>query len=455
MSEPLVIIGNGMAAARLCEELSARALGRYAIAVVGKEPRLAYNRILLSSVLAGEVSVSDITVKPADWWRKHGVTLCYGTAATAVDIAARTVTLDDNTILPFGKLVFATGSRAVRLPIAGADLPGVLTFRDLADTESLVRAARRGTRAIVIGGGLLGIEAAYGLAKAGVAVTLIHLMDRLMERQLDARAAAMLKRAVEAKGIDVQLEAATARLVGNDRVEAVELKDGRILPADTVVIAVGISPNAEIARAANLTVNCGIVVDDDLSTSNPNIFAIGECAEHRGVCYGLVEPANDQARVLAERFAGRDTLYTGSVNATNLKVSGVHVFSAGDFLGAPGTESIVLADAGLGTYRKLIIESERLAGAVLYGDTADARWYLELLRSGVSIDAIREDLVFGRVFVERKAIPEAKLEPKTRASSFDAAASKSDLGAAFAADAAGQWTPPAAPLTSLIGVPAE
>jgi nitrite reductase (NADH) large subunit len=410
MSEPLVIIGNGMAAAKLCEELSQRALGRYAIAVIGKEPRLAYNRVLLSSVLAGEVSAGDLTVKPADWWRKHGVTLCYGTAAIAVDAAARTVTLEDNTTLPFARLVFATGSRAVRLPIAGIELPGVLTFRDLADTESLVRAARRGSRAVVIGGGLLGIEAAYGLAKAGVEVTLVHLMDRLMERQLDARAAALLKRAVEAKGIKVELEAATARFVGNDRVEAVELKDGRILHADTVVVAVGIAPNAEIARSANLAVNRGIVVDDGLATNDPNIFAIGECAEHRGVCYGLVEPANDQARVLAERFAGRSATYTGSVNATNLKVSGVHVFSAGDFLGAPGTDSVVLADAGLGTYRKLVIQGERLVGAVLYGDTADARWYLDLLSTGVSIEAIRQDLVFGRAFVERKAGLEARSE---------------------------------------------
>jgi nitrite reductase (NADH) large subunit len=421
MSEPLVIIGNGMAAARLCEELSQRALGRFAIAVVGKEPRLAYNRVLLSSVLAGEVAASDLTVKPAEWWRNHGVTLCYGRAATAVDIAARTVTLDDATTLSFGKLVFATGSRAVRLLIAGADLPGVLTFRDLADTESLVHAARRGSRAVVIGGGLLGIEAAYGLAKAGVAVTLIHLMDRLMERQLDARAAAMLKRAVEAKGITVELEAATARLTGRDCVEAVELKDGRILPVDTVVIAVGIAPNAEIAGSAKLAVNRGIVVDDQLSTSDPNIFAIGECAEHRGICYGLVEPANEQARVLAERFAGRDTRYSGSVNATNLKVSGVHVFSAGDFLGAPGTESITLADAGLGTYRKLVVEGERLVGVVLYGDTADARWYLELLRSGGSIESLRQDLVFGRAFAERKASLEAKpsLDSKLNAAPSD------------------------------------
>jgi nitrite reductase (NADH) large subunit len=455
MSEPLVIIGNGMAAARLCEELSQRALGRYAIAIVGKEPRLAYNRVLLSSVLAGEVSANDITVRPAEWWRKHGVTLCYGTAATAVDVAARTVTLDDNTTLPFGKLVFATGSRAVRLPIAGADLPGVLTFRDLADTESLVRAARRGSRAVVIGGGLLGIEAAYGLAKAGVAVTLIHLMDRLMERQLDIRTAAMLKRAVEAKGIEVLLETATARLVGNERVESVELKDGRILPADTVVIAVGIAPNAEVARSANLAVNRGIVVDDELSTSNPDIFAIGECAEHRGVCYGLVEPANDQAQVLAERFAGRDVHYNGSVNATNLKVSGVHVFSAGDFLGAPGTESIVLADVGLGTYRKLVIEGDRLAGAVLYGDTGDARWYLELLRAGTLVEPFRGDLVFGPAFVERKANSTTKLAPEICIGPSGTAASLSKLGTTLAANAVEKWTPAIAPLTSAPGVPAQ
>jgi nitrite reductase (NADH) large subunit len=418
MSEPLVIIGNGMAAARLCEELTQRALGRYAIAVVGKEPRLAYNRVLLSSVLAGEVAAGDLTVKPADWWRRHGVTLCYGTAATAVDARARVVTLDDGTTLPFAKLVFATGSRAVRLPLPGGDLPGVLTFRDIADTELLVRAGRRGSRAVVIGGGLLGIEAAYGLAKAGVNVTLIHLMDRLMERQLDARAAALLKRAVEAKGIKVELQAATARLIGGDHVEGVALEDGRTLAADTVVIAVGIAPNAEVARSAGLAVKRGIVVDDGLATSDANIFAIGECAEHRGVCYGLVEPANDQARVLAERLAGRNAQYTGSVNATNLKVSGVHVFSAGDFLGSAGTESIVLADAGLGTYRKLVIEGDRLVGAVLYGDTADARWYLELLRTGASVESIRADLVFGRAFAERKAglgtEPGAESDPESK-----------------------------------------
>jgi nitrite reductase [NAD(P)H] large subunit len=313
------------------------------------------------------------------------------------------VTSADGKTLAFAKLVFATGSRPIRLPVAGADLHGVLTFRDMADVASISRAARGGTRVVVIGGGLLGIEAAYGLAKDGAEVTLVHLMDRLMERQLDARAAEMLKRAVEAKGIDVLLEVATTRFIGDGHVEAVELKDGRIIVSDMVVIAVGVKPNAEIAAAAGLAVNRGIIVDDHLSTSTADVFAIGECAEHRGVCYGLVEPANEQARLLAARLAGRNVRYGGSVNATNLKVSGVHVFSAGDFLGAPGTESIVLADPGLGMYRKLAIAGGCLIGTVLYGDTTDALWYLELIRSGAAIDAFREDLVFGRALAERQA----------------------------------------------------
>ncbi len=407
MSEPLVIIGNGMAATRLCEELAQRALGRYAIAVIGQEPQLAYNRVLLSSVLAGEVAANDIELKPARWWRDRGVTLRYGAAATAVDVAARTVTLADGKTLSFAKLVFATGSQAIRLSVPGANLPGVKTFRDMADVEavlaSLSPAARRTRRVAVIGGGLLGIEAAYGLAKCGAAVTLVHLMDRLMERQLDARAAALLKRAVEREGITVLLEAETARFVGEDRVEALVLKDGRVVAADMAVIAVGIKPNAGLAAAAGLAVNRGILVDDHLSTSAKDVFAIGECAEHRGLCYGLVEPANEQAGVLAERLAGREAAYRGSINATNLKVSGVHVFSAGDFLGAAGTESIVLADPGLGTYRKLVVADGRLVGSVLCGDTSDALWYLDLIRSGAAIEPYRDDLVFGRALAERQA----------------------------------------------------
>src|SRR5262249_32685853 len=282
MSEPLVIIGNGMAAARLCQELAQRALGRYAVAMIGEEPRLAYNRVLLSSVPAGEIAATDISLKPASWWSDRGVTLCYGAGVTAVDVAARTVTLSDGAALPFAKLVFATGSRAICLPVAGAELPGVMTFRNMGDVALISRAARRAARAVVVGGGLLGIEAAYGLAKAGAAVTLVHLMDRLMERQLDAPAAALLKRALEARGIEVLLNAATTRFIGGSHVEGVELKDGRVLAAHAVVAAVGIKPNAEVAASAGIAVNRGIVVDDHVATNKADVFAIGECAEHRG-----------------------------------------------------------------------------------------------------------------------------------------------------------------------------
>lgn len=395
MSEPLVIIGNGMAAARLADELARRALGRYAIAVIGDEPRLAYNRVLLSSVLAGEIGADEIELKPARWWRDHGVTLSYGRAAATVDLAARHVTLVDGREVPFSKLVFATGSQALRLAVPGADLAGVQTFRDSRDVESLLRLAAAKRRVVVVGGGLLGLEAAYGLAKAGARVTLVHLMDRLMERQLDSPAAALLRRLVETKGVEVLLEASTARIIGEDKVEGVELADGRRLAADAVIFAAGIRPNVALARAAGVAVGRGIVVGDDLRTSADGVYAIGECAEHRATCYGLVEPAYEQARVLATVLGGGEARYAGSVISTNLKVSGVAVFSAGDFIGGDASHSIVLHDDRLGTYRKLVLAGDRLAGAVLVGDTRDALWYLELIRSGRSVRGLRHDLMFG------------------------------------------------------------
>ena len=401
MSEPLVVIGNGMAAARFADELSKRALGRYAVAVIGAEPRLAYNRVLLSSVLAGEVPSSDIELKPTAWWRDRGITLRYGCRASAIDTAARTVALADGESLAFSKLVFATGSQPIRPAIPGMSLPGVITFRDINDIWTIWHRVGTGDRVVVIGGGLLGLEAAYGVAKSGARVTLLHLMDRLMERQLDARAAAMLKRAVEAMGIEVVLNADTAEIAGTGRVEGVALKDGRTIEADAVVVAIGIRPRADLARAAGIAVKRGIVVDDALETSIPGVHAIGECAEHRGICYGLVEPAHEQARVLSERLAGHDAHYAGSVLATNLKVSGVNVFSVGNFLGAPDTEEIILSDPGIGTYKKFVIADGRLAGAVLFGDTADGLWYLDLIRSGADIESIRDDLAFGRAFAER------------------------------------------------------
>ena len=404
MSESLIVIGNGMAAARFVDELAQRALGRYAVAVIGEEPRLAYNRVLLSALLADEVDFDDIELKPARWWRDRGVTLRYGERATQVDAAARNVTLAGGTQLAFSKLVFATGSQPIKPDIPGMDLPGVLTFRDVDDVNAIAATKAAGARVVVIGGGLLGLEAAYGLAKAGARVTLLHLMDRLMERQLDQRAALMLKRAVEAKGIAVRLQAQTARIAGSGRVEAVELRDGTTIAADTVVVAVGIRANIGLARAAGLEVGRGIVVDDHLETSTAGVHAIGECAEHRGCCYGLVEPAYEQAQLLARRLAGERASYPGSVLATNLKVSGVNVFSAGDFLATTDeAEEIVFSDPAVGIYKKLIIAHDRLVGAVLFGDTADGLWYLDLIRAGSSVAHIRDDLVFGRALATRVA----------------------------------------------------
>jgi nitrite reductase (NADH) large subunit len=393
-----------MAAARLVDELARHALGRYAVAVIGEEPRLAYNRVLLSALLADEVGFDDIELRPARWWRDRGVTLRYGVRATAVDAAARNVTLAGGTRLSFSKLVFATGSQPIKPDIPGMDLPGVLTFRDVDDVNAIAATKAAGTRVVVIGGGLLGLEAAYGLAKAGARVTLLHLVDRLMERQLDHRAALMLQRAVEARGIAVRLQAQTARIAGNGKVEGVELRDGTTIAADAVVVAVGIRANAALARTAGLEVGRGIVVDDHLETNAAGVHAIGECAEHRGCCYGLVEPAYEQAQLLARRLAGERASYPGSVLATNLKVSGVNVFSAGDFLGATAeAEEIVLSDPAARVYKKLVIAHGRLVGAVLFGDTADGLWYLDLIRTGSPVARLRDDLVFGRALATRTA----------------------------------------------------
>ena len=396
MSEPLVIVGNGMAAARLVDELAKLALGRYAIAVIGDEPRLAYNRVLLSSVLAGETASHDIELKPAAWWQQRGVTLKYGCRATEIDVGRRELKIASHESVSFSKLVLATGSSPLRLNVPGAELAGVHTFRDSRDVDLLLTLAAQKKRVVVIGGGLLGLEAAYGLAKAGASVTLLHLMDRLMERQLDAPAAELLKSLVERKGIKILLNANTARFDGETGIEAVELVDGRRIDADAVIFAAGIRPNVALAKEAGIAVNRGIVVDDCLQTGAPGIFALGECAEHRGTCYGLVEPAYEQARVLARHLAGAPAAYSGSVVATNLKVSGVSVFSAGDFMGAEGSENLVLSDVSHGTYKKLVVSAGRLTGAVLVGDVQDALWYLELIRNRRPIAGIRDRMMFGR-----------------------------------------------------------
>jgi nitrite reductase (NADH) large subunit len=397
--ERLVVVGNGMAGLRLLEELVALAPGRFDIAVIGEEGEPAYNRVLLSSLLAREIATDDVAMRPRAWYAEHGIALRTGEPAVALDAARRHLVLRDGDRVPFDRCVLATGSEPVRLAAPGCSLQGVTTFRKLSDVAYLEAAAAKRVPAVVIGGGLLGIEAAYGLARAGVPVTLLHLMDRLMERQLDAEGAAVLKTALEARGICILQQAHTHAIHGGSAVDSVELQDGRSIPCGLVVMAVGVRANTRLAEAAGLPTRRGIIVDDRLETAVPGIHAIGDCAEHAGICHGLIEPAHEQARVLARALCGDNATYAGSVPATNLKVSGVPVFSAGDFEGE-GAEAIVMHDDVTPAYRKLVVCDGRLAGAVLVGDTHDALWYAELIRSRRPIGPIREALAFGEAFAE-------------------------------------------------------
>jgi nitrite reductase (NADH) large subunit len=401
MRERLVVVGNGMAGLRFVERLGAHTPDRFDVTVVGAEPSPAYNRVLLSSLLAQEVDEGACRFRDRRWYLKAGIRLITGAPATGIDLAEREVVVGDLTLLPFDKLVLATGSVPIRLPKPGMDLPGVVTFRDLADVAAIRAAAKPSARAVVIGGGLLGLEAAYGLARFGIDTTLLHVMDRLMERQLDARAARLVKDAMERRGVRVLLEADTAAVEGEGRAEAVRLDDGRVIPADIVVVAVGVRPAADLARSAGLHVQRGVVADDGLETSASGVYAIGECAEHRGIAYGLVEPAYEQADILARRLGRANAIYEGSVLATSLKVSGVPVFSAGDV--HDDADTIVFTDRGSGAYRKLVVRDGRLAGALLVGDVAEGPWYLDLIRSAEPVDRFRHHLMFGRSFAERLA----------------------------------------------------
>ena len=395
----LLVIGNGMAALRLLEEIVALAPNRFEITVVGEESEPAYNRVLLSPLLAGEITSADVRMKPRAWYGAHGITLATSVAVTALDTAAKSARRSDGRDVPFDSCVLATGSAPIRLSFPGSDLPGVEVFRALDDIARLAGPSARAANAVVIGGGLLGIEAAYGLKRAGAHVTLVHLMDRLMERQLDASAAALLKCAIERKGISVCLSAETARVDGRGKAEKLVLKDGREIDAALVVMAVGIKPRSTLAVEAGISCRRGIAVDDRMETDSPGIYAIGECAEHRGAVYGLVEPAYEQARVAARALCGLDAAYSGTVLATNLKVSGVPVFSAGDFEGA-GSDPVLWRDEMSGSYRKFVIRDDKLAGVVLVGDTTDALWYRDLIRSGEPVTPFRSTLCFGRAYAE-------------------------------------------------------
>ena len=397
--QKLVMVGNGMAGCRTLEELLKIAPDLYDITVFGAEPHGNYNRILLSPVLAGEMTLPDIVLNDFDWYREHGITLHAGKAVTQIDRVRRTVTAADGTVAEYDRLLLATGSTPFIPPIPGNDLPGVLGYRDIADTEAMIAAAEAHQHAVVIGAGLLGLEAANGLKLRGMDVTVIHLGDWIMERQLDRVAAGMLQKALEDRGLKFLLARQTEALVRGEsgRVAAVRLKDGMTLPADLVVVAAGIRPATGLAESCGLHVNRGIVVSDTLQTvTDPRIYAVGECASHRGVAYGLVAPLFEQAKVCATHLAefgiGR---YTGSLTSTKLKVTGIDVFSAGDFSGGKDTEEIVLHDPAGGVYKKLVVQGDRLIGACLIGDTSDGAWYFRLLKDQQDVREIRDHLMFG------------------------------------------------------------
>ncbi|PWC52425.1 nitrite reductase large subunit NirB [Azospirillum sp. TSO22-1] len=395
--ERLVVVGNGMAGIRTLEDLLAKAPGRYDITVFGAEPHPNYNRIMLSPVLAGEKTFDQIVLNGLDWYEANGITLLTGDRVESIDRVQRTVTAMSGRAVAYDKLLIATGSNPFVIPVPGATLPGVVGFRDLADVDAMLEAAARGGRAVVIGGGLLGLEAANGLKVKGMDVTVVHLMDTLMERQLDRSAGTLLQRELERRGIAVLTGADTAEIVGDGRVTGVRLKDGQVLPADLVVMAVGIRPNLALGKAAGLACGRGIQVDDAMVTSDPAILAVGECVEHRGQTYGLVAPLFEMARVAADRLAGgTEAAYTGSVTSTKLKVTGVDVFSAGDFSGGKDCEDITFRDAARGVYKRVVLKGNRILGAVLYGDTRDGGWYFQMLKDGQDVAAIRDTLVFGQ-----------------------------------------------------------
>lgn len=399
MKKKLVCIGNGMAGIRTLEELLKIAPDRYAITVFGAEPYNNYNRILLSPLLAGEKTLQDIILNDDAWYREHHITLHKGDKIVRIDRAEKRIVSANGITAEYDRLLLATGSLPAMLPLPGCQLPGVQGFRDLADVDAMLAAARQHRRAVVIGGGLLGLEAANGLLKQGMDVTVVHLMDSLMERQLDRTAAALLQAELEQRGLKFMLNAQTAAIVGQECVQAVRLTDGKEIPADLVVMAVGIRPNIDLAQQCALPCRRGVLIDDTLQTCDPSIYAVGECAEHRGTVYGLVAPLFEQAQVCAEQLAGCETArYTGSLTATQLKVSGINLFSAGDFNGHAQSECLIYQDSGRKVYKKLMVQDNRIHGVVLYGDTRDGSWYLQMQSDGVDIGALRDTLLFGQVF---------------------------------------------------------
>jgi NAD(P)H-dependent nitrite reductase large subunit/NAD(P)H-dependent nitrite reductase small subunit len=402
--QKLVLVGNGMAGMRVIEELLRIAPDAYDITVFGSEPHGNYNRILLSPVLAGEKRFEDIIVHDLAWYERQGITLYTGDPVVKIDRRRRLVRTQSGREESYDRLLLATGSTPNRLPIPGKDLPGVMTFRELQDVNAMLAAARKHKRAVVIGGGLLGLEAANGLLQQGMEVTVVHGLEVLMERQLDAYASAMLRQSLEQRGIKFVLGAKTAAVEGESHVTGLRFADGQVLPADLVVMTAGVTPNAALAKDAGIQCGRGVLVDDTLQTYDPRVYAVGECVQHRNATYGLVAPLWEQARVCAAHLAGVGHLrYTGSMISTSLKVTGIELFSAGNFAGGDGCEVLILRDPDAGIYKRVVLKDNRVCGALLYGDARDGAWYFDLMQQRRDVGALRDRLLFGRAYVELPA----------------------------------------------------
>lgn len=397
MRKRLVIIGAGMASGRMLEHLLDAAPDAWDVTLFNGEPRGNYNRLMLSPVLSGEKTYEDIVTHDADWYEARGIDCRFGEPVVKIDRKNRIV-YSNLGGAPYDALVIATGSAPFIIPVPGKDLPGVVSYRDLEDTNAMIAAGVEGKDAVVIGGGLLGLEAAAGMAARGASVTVIHLNGHLMERQLDPAAGYLLQKDLEAKGIRVHCKGATKAILGHDRAEAVLLEDGTVYPADLVCMAVGIRPETRLANDAHIEVERGIVVDDTMRTSDPHIFALGECVEHRKQLFGLVAPLYDQAKVLAKTLMDEAAEFQPVQTATKLKVTGCDLFSAGDFAEGDGREDIVFRDPGRGIYKRLVLQNDRIIGVVIYGETGDGNWFYGLMKDGTDIAEMRDTLIFGPAF---------------------------------------------------------
>jgi len=398
MKLKLIVIGSGMVGARLIERILAKSPNLYDIRVFNKEPNGGYNRIMLSPVLAGEKTIPDIMTHNHDWFKQRDIHLHAGTEIHEIDSLNKTVKTDLGATYQYDKLVIATGSSPFILPVPGNDLPGLVTFRDIRDVNQMIQYSKQKQKAVVIGGGLLGLEAANGLIKLGMEVTVVHSNDVLMNMQMDAVSGGLLKNSLTEVGMSFCMNARTVEILGDSHVTGVKMADGRVLDTDLVVMAVGIRPNITIAKTIGLEVNRGIIVNDQLETSAMDIYALGECVEHRGMVYGLVAPLYEQAQVLAETLSGQSASYQGSAISTKLKVTGINLFSAGDFHDSDDSESLVYKDLSQNIYRKIVLKDNKIKGAVMFGDVKGSNWIFENLVQQNDVSAYRDTLVFGEGF---------------------------------------------------------